>query len=138
MSSISLSDRRAFLRSGAGLSLALCLAALAGCSGNATGEFVRSTGFGPTTAATPDFVSSTRPGSVEYIPLRDPCPGRPTPAKTAEQVKAVEAEMDAVREQNATAGAAAAQAGGTPPPAPALTPAGKRNPKASNATPSSN
>jgi hypothetical protein len=134
MSSISLSGRKAILRSGA----ALCLAVLAGCSGNAAGDFVRSTGFGPTTAATPGFVASTRPKDVDFIPIQDPGPGRPTPAKTVDQVKAVEAEMDAVRERNAAAGAVAAQAGGTPPPDPALTPAKKRNPKASNATQSSN
>jgi hypothetical protein len=125
---------RALLKGGAGL----CLVALAACSGNTAGNFVRSTGLGPTTAASPDFVAASRSQNLDYIPINPSGPGREAPAKTADQVKAVEAEMDSVREQNAAAGAAAAEAGGTPAPDPVLTPANKRNSKATVKTPSSN
>ncbi|MBM6595632.1 hypothetical protein [Microvirga pudoricolor] len=116
----------------------LCVVGLAACSGNTAGNLVRSTGFGPTTAASPDFVSASRPQNLDYIPITAPGPGRETPAKTADQVKAVEAEMDALRERNAAAGATAAEAGGTPAPDPVLTPANKRNSNAAKKTSSPN
>jgi len=52
------------------------------------------------------------------MPVGTSQPGRETPAWTEEQVKAAEAELNAVRARNEAAGAAAAKLGGTPPPQP--------------------
>jgi hypothetical protein len=109
--------------------LLLAAAVLAGAactSGNPAGQLIASTGLGPTQAKPQDFVVASRPGTVDFIPIQPQAPGRPTPAKTAAQVKEVETEMDSLRERNASAGAAAAELGGTPPPDPVLLPAPKR------------
>jgi hypothetical protein len=128
MSSIrTLVDRAVIL----GIGGVLC-GSLAACSGNPTGNLLASSGLGPKTAQSQDFVVNSRPASVDYIPINPAEPGRTTPAKTAEQVKAVEEELDGVRERNAAAGAVAAQAGGTPPPDPVLIPAKKTKSKASS------
>ncbi|MBZ6075036.1 hypothetical protein [Microvirga puerhi] len=94
----------------------LLAALLAGCGGNATGEFVESSGLGPKMAARPDFITASRPQNLDYIPIGTPQEGRPTAAKTLDEVKAAEAELDAVRAQNQSKGEAAAQLGGTPAP----------------------
>lgn len=110
----------------------LAAAAVAGCSGNPTGEFLESSGLAPKTAPRPDFVAATRPKNLDYIPIGTPQEGRPTPPRTADQVKAAEAELDAVRAQNQTRGQAAAQLGGTPAPEPVTIPAAT-SAKATNA-----
>ena len=100
----------------------LAAVATAGCSGNPTGEFLESSGLAPKTAPRPDFVAASRPQSLDYIPIGTPQQGRPTAAKTADEVKAAEAELDALRAQNQTRGEAAAQLGGTPAPEPVAMP----------------
>jgi hypothetical protein len=59
------------------------------------------------------------------MPIGTAVDGRPTPARTPDEVKAAEAELDAVRSRNEAAGAAAAQLGGTPAPEPITLPADK-------------
>ena len=96
------------------------IALLAACSGDANP--VRDTfgafGAGPKTAPTPDFVRQSRPATLDYVPIGTSAPERPTAAKTADQVKAAEAEMEATRVRNEAAARAAKQAGATPAPAP--------------------
>jgi hypothetical protein len=104
---------------------------LAACSGDS--NLVRDTfgavGAGPKTAETPDFVRQSRPASLDYVPIGTAAEERPTPAMTPEQVKAVEAQMEAVRSQNEAAARVAAQAGATPPPAPVKAPGQSGPPK---------
>lgn len=111
---------------GLGVSLAAC--------GNAAGDFVRSTGLGPTTAQPQGFVVQSRPNDIDFISIGTAKPGPTNPAKNAQQVKDAETEMDSLRARNANAGAAAAAAGGTPLPDPALTPANMTKAKKSPST----
>jgi hypothetical protein len=85
--------------------LALC--ALAGCAGDANPvrDMAAAVGAGPKTAATPDFVANSRPATIDYIPVGSSGAERPTAARTAEEVKAAEAEMDAIRTTNEAAAA---------------------------------
>ena len=98
---------------------------LAGCNGsfNPVRDVTAAVGAGPQMAPTPDFVAQSRPGNLEYMPIGTPVAERPTPARTAEEVKAAEAELDALRARNEAAGAAAAELGQTPPPEPIRLPA---------------
>jgi hypothetical protein len=99
---------------------ALVVANAAGCAegSNPTRDLFASVGAGPKTADAPDFVASSRPAKLDYMPVGTSQAGRQTPARTAEEVKAAEAELDALRAQNEAAGAEAAKLGGTPPPQP--------------------
>ncbi|MBQ0823055.1 hypothetical protein HPT29_014265 [Microvirga terrae] len=103
---------------------------LAGCNGsfNPVRDVATAVGAGPQTAATPDFVARSRPADLEYMPIGTPAAERPTPARTADQIKAAEAELDAIRAQNEAAGAAAAELGKTPPPEPVRLPANTSQP----------
>ena len=100
-------------------------AGLAGCNGgfNPVRDVASAVGAGPTLAATPDFVERSRPASLEYMPIGTAGPERQTPARTADEIKAAEAELDALRARNEAAGAAAAELGNTPPPEPVRLPA---------------
>ncbi|WP_205800184.1 hypothetical protein [Microvirga terricola] len=101
----------------------LAVTGLAACAGgNPTRDALASVGAGPNMAATPDFVAKSRPASMDYMPIGTSKPGRATAAKTADEIKAVEAELDAIRTQNEAAGAAAAKLGGTPAPEPNAVP----------------
>jgi len=72
-------------------------------------------------AETPEFVARSRRGSLDYMPIGAAQPERAKP-RTADEVKAAEAEMDALRARNEAAGAAAAGLGGTPAPEPVTLP----------------
>jgi hypothetical protein len=103
----------------------IALAACAGDSNPVRDAFV-AVGAGPKTAEAPDFVARSRPATLEYQPVGSASPARPTPARTADEVKAAEAELEAVRARNLAAGQAAAQAGGTPAPEAAAAPAPRK------------
>jgi hypothetical protein len=96
------------------------LTVLSACSSdtNPVRDAFVAVGAGPTTAPTPDFVKQSRPATLDYVPVGTAAPARNTPARTADQVKATEAEMDAARARNEAAGKVAVQAGATPAPAP--------------------
>lgn len=98
----------------------LIAANVAACTGgfNPVRDVAVAVGAGPNTAPTPDFVARTRPQNLDYVPVGTTVEGRPTPPRTAEEVKAAEAELDSLRARNEAAGAAAARLGGTPPPEP--------------------
>jgi hypothetical protein len=102
----------------------LCaIASVAGCNSNPARDVAASVGAGPQMAPTPDFVARSRPANLEYMPISASVPERPTPARTADEIKAAEAEMDALRARNEAAGAQAAELGKTPPPEPVRLPA---------------
>ena len=96
---------------------------VSGCNSNPVRDVATAVGAGPTTAPTPDFVAQSRPANLEYMPIGTPVVERPTPARTPEEIKAAEAELDAIRTRNEAAGAAAAELGKTPPPEPIRAPA---------------
>ncbi|MBO1904906.1 hypothetical protein KHP60_08080 [Microvirga sp. 3-52] len=103
----------------------LAAAGVSGCNGsfNPVRDVATAVGAGPEVAATPDFVARSRPANLEYMPIGTPTVERPTPARTADEIKAAEAELDALRSRNEAAGAAAAELGKTPPPEPVRLPA---------------
>jgi hypothetical protein len=99
------------------------LVVVAGCNSNPVRDVATAVGAGPQMAPTPDFVARSRPANLDYMPIGTPAPERPTPARTAAEIKAAEAELDALRARNEAAGAAAAELGNTPPPEPIKPPA---------------
>ncbi|MCG7394135.1 hypothetical protein MHY87_14600 [Microvirga sp. ACRRW] len=107
------------------LLLAVLVAAnVTACAGgsNPVRDIAGAVGAGPQVAATPDFVASSRPQNLDYMPIGTPVEGRPTPARSPDEIKAAESELDALRNRNEAAGAAAAKLGGTPPPEPITLP----------------
>ena len=94
------------------------LFAVAGCNSNPVRDVAAAVGAGPRMAPTPDFVARSRPATLDYMPIGTPAAERPTPARTAAEIKAAEAEMDALRTRNEAAGAEATELGKTPPPEP--------------------
>lgn len=102
----------------------LVAANVAACTGgsNPVRDIAVSVGGGPQVAATPDFVASSRPQNLTYLPIGTAEQGRTTPARTPEEIKAAESELDSLRARNEAAGAAAARLGGTPPPEPVKLP----------------
>jgi hypothetical protein len=112
--------------------------AVAACSdANPVRDTFAAVGAGPQRVESPDFVQSSRPANLDFIPVGTAAAERPTKAKTAEEVKAAEAEMDAIRTRNEQAAQVARQAGQTPPPKPVKLPVGKTpaKPPAASATP---
>jgi hypothetical protein len=99
-----------------------------GCNSNPVRDVATAVGAGPTTVTTPDFVAQSRPANLEYMPIGTPVAERPTPARTPAEIKAAEAELDALRTRNEAAGAAAAELGKTPPPEPIKLPANTSQP----------
>ena len=98
----------------------LVAANVTACAGgsNPVRDIASAVGAGPQVAPTPDFVASSRPQKLEYMPIGTPVEERPTPARSPDEIKAAESELDALRARNESAGAAAARLGGTPPPEP--------------------
>ncbi|EIM28853.1 hypothetical protein [Microvirga lotononidis] len=103
---------------------------VAGCNGgfNPVRDVAAAVGAGPQTAASQDFVVQSRPTNLDYMPIGTAVQGRPTAARTADEIKAAEAELDALRARNEAAGAAAATLGNTPPPEPVKLPANTSQP----------
>jgi hypothetical protein len=110
--------------------MALLMANVVGCTegSNPTRDLFAAVGAGPKTAPTPDFVASSRPESLDYMPIGTPQAGRPTAARTADEIKAAEAELDTIRGRNEAAGKSAAELGGTPTPQPIPLPKKPKNP----------
>ena len=79
------------------------LSLLAACAGdvNPVRDLVVGVGAGPPAARTPDFVEKTRPASVDYIPVGTAAAARPTKARTADEVKAAEADPTLANEAKA-------------------------------------
>ncbi|HEX2726794.1 MAG TPA: hypothetical protein VHN20_13320 [Beijerinckiaceae bacterium] len=105
------------------LGAAAALLALAACSSdtNPVRDIALSTGVSTPPAKSADFVERSRPDSLDYQPVGVLPPNR-AKAKTADEVKAVEAEMDQARAQNETKATSARQLGATPAPSPGNAP----------------
>ena len=105
----------------------LTAAGLGACTGsfNPVRDVATAVGAGPQIAPTPEFVARSRPENLEYLPVGTARPDVRPPARTAEEVKAAEAEMDALRARNEAAGATAVQLGATPAPQPVRLPVKK-------------
>jgi hypothetical protein len=114
-------------RASALLLTVLVAANVAACAGgsNPVRDIAVAVGAGPNSAPTPDFVAQSRPRNLEYMPIGTPEETLSVPARSPEEIKAAEAELDALRAQNEAAGAAAARLGGTPPPEPIKLPVNK-------------
>jgi hypothetical protein len=105
------------------LCLAGALLGLAACSGdtNPVRDALVTTGVGAQPKPAPDFVATTRPQTLDYIPVGT-APAK-SAAKSADQVKAAEAAMDKTRATNESRAATARRLGATPAPtAPAVQP----------------
>jgi hypothetical protein len=126
-------SRRIPVRSSLAIAAALVILPIAGCSGdtNLVRDAVVAVGAGPRATAAPDFIASSRPATLDYIPVSTRAGTRPPP-RTADEVKATEAELDAIRASNEAAGQSALEAGVTPAPsaaeAPVRRPAPARQP----------
>jgi PBP1b-binding outer membrane lipoprotein LpoB len=109
---------------GRAFALAAAALALAGCSGdtNPVRDLAVATGVGPKPAQAPDFVTRSRPESLDYLPVGVSAAPRPTRGKTADEIRNAEVELDALRAANEAKANDARQAGATPPPAPAPPP----------------
>lgn len=75
-------------------------------------------GVGGAPKPAPDFVASTRPGSVDYMPVGVSAPARAMPAKSAAEVEAAKARLEQARTANEAQAATARRLATTPPPAP--------------------
>lgn len=88
-------------------SIALCLPlaiafALGGCAGNPARDLAVAAGVtGGEPKPPPDFVSRTRRGNLDYIPVGTSAPKRDYRVKTADEVKGAESELERRRASNA-------------------------------------
>ena len=91
------------------------LLALAACAGdvNPVRDAAVSAGIGSEPRPAPDFVASTRPGELDYI--RPGVATRSSKAKSADEVKALEASMEQTRAANERKAAAARELSARPP-----------------------
>lgn len=166
--SVSSSGRSTARRMAASLALASAVAvAAAGCTsvGDSAATIVKSpirgtaevTGFATTTPEAKDFVRQTRNPDADFMPVGVTPPARSQRAKTPDEIKAMEADLEGTLQQhNAVSGRAASgekfkSAAGTPDksapaprgadrflipakPKPAQAPAGGTTPKAGDQT----
>ena len=91
------------------LTLATCLSA-AGCSrdANPVRDLAIASGVtGGEPKPAPDFVSQSRSGSTDYVPVGTSAPKRDYRPKTAKEVSSDEAELERVRARTEARGAAA-------------------------------
>jgi hypothetical protein len=96
------------LMTGIALAAALGLQACSPEMGPARGLLTSAGGQVP---AAPDFVANSRPNKLDYIPVGTSGPDRSQQARSAAEVAAAEAEMEAVRARNEAQGAALRRAG---------------------------
>jgi hypothetical protein len=87
------------------------LVALPGCAGdtNPVRDAFVAVGAASPPPKRPDFVQKTRPEDLDYIPISKPSPVPPPKARTAAEVQALEAELEAARARNQELGASVAR-----------------------------
>lgn len=68
--------------------------------------------------AAADFVAASRPEKLDYIPVTTPAAEPSPPARSAAEIAAAEAEMEALRARNEARGAAVRRAAGAVKPVP--------------------
>lgn len=92
------------------VSLAVSLG-LGGCMGDANPvrDRLNAAGIGPRAVAAPDFVAQSRPAALDYVPVGTSAPPRDR-ARSAAEVRALEAELEAARGRNEARGGLAGAA----------------------------
>lgn len=101
---------------GRGLAGAALLGALAACAtgSNPVRDVVAGAGFGPKIRPAPDFIAHSRRPDLDYLPVGRPADAPSPQGKREDEVRAAEAEMEALRARNEARGAEARRsAGGT-------------------------
>jgi outer membrane murein-binding lipoprotein Lpp len=95
------------------LALLAVLPALSACStdANPMRDLAFAAGIGGEPKPAPDFITRTRPGGVDYLPIGVSAPRRTVRAKKATEVAQVEGEMDALKNRNEARAAEAKSAG---------------------------
>ena len=84
---------------------------LGACSGDTVRTLAVDAGYGPKKVDAPDFVASSRPKETpEFMAVGVDAPKRPVKAKTAQDQKALEAELENARGRNVARGRAAESA----------------------------
>ncbi|MDP4021494.1 hypothetical protein Q8W71_02570 [Methylobacterium sp. NEAU 140] len=87
------------------------MAALGACSGDTVRTLAVDAGYGPKTVAAPDFVRDSRGAEPDFMAVGVDAPKRPVRAKSAEDQRALEAELEGARGRNEARGRAAESAG---------------------------
>lgn len=70
---------------------------------NPVRDQLNAAGIGPKAVTAPDFVAQSRPRELDYVPVGTAAQDRPR-AKSAAEVKTLEAELEAARGRNAARG----------------------------------
>jgi hypothetical protein len=104
---------------------ALSLGVLCACEGNPVKDAAQFAGIGGEPKPSPDFVTRTRSGSYDYMPVGESAPKRPLKPKDVAGVAAAEKDLDGVKARNEALGNTTRQAGSAvvpaePVPKPAL------------------
>ncbi len=94
--------------------------AVSACAGdlNPVRDVLVVTGLGEARAPAPEFVEATRPEELRYVPIGTATPPRETPAKTPEEIAAMEEELRQVQGDNEARAASARSLSMAPPPEP--------------------
>lgn len=97
----------------------LLAAVCAGCTGNTNPvrDVFTELGAGPPATQAPAFVQQSRPGDLDYIPVQRAAANPLPAARSPEEIKKLEAELEAARLRNVAQGEAARRLGATPAPA---------------------
>ncbi len=91
--------------------VALTVPWLGACSGDTVRTLAVDAGYGPKKVDAPDFVASSRPKETpDFMAVGVDAPKRPVRAKTAQDQKALEAELENARGRNVARGRAAESA----------------------------
>ena len=100
--------------------VALPVIVLSACSGdvNPVRDAAVAVGAGSQPRQRPDFVARSRPDQLDYVPVGAPAATR-GPGKTAEEVKAAEADLERKRTANEGQAESARRLGASPAPKPA-------------------
>lgn len=104
------------------LSLTIFIGAfVSGCAegANPVRDIALSTGLATPAKTPPEFVTKTRPSSLEFMPVGVKAPPRPLAMKTLAEVEASKAALDGSRTKNDANASIAKQLGSTPKPEPA-------------------
>ncbi|MHB2166062.1 hypothetical protein [Alsobacter sp. R-9] len=98
-----------FRRAGAPAAVVGLALLLTGCTSSGEGEakspirgIAEATGFATTPPPAADFVQKTRPADANYLPVGVTPPARGQKAKSPEEIRAMESELDATLNQHST------------------------------------
>ena len=97
---------------------AACFAAVLGLQACSRDAGALQGSVAPSRPAPADFVAASRLDKLDYIPVATPGTEPDPPARTAAEIAAAEAEMEALRARNEARGAAVRRAAGAAKPTP--------------------